>query len=131
MYIEEPEAHLFPRAQGSLVELMGALVRVRSHMQDLLLTTHSPYVLAKINNLIKAGIVAANGGPVALADIQKVLASRCWLKPNTASAYAIIDGVVTSILDESGLIAADYLDEVSGDIAEEFDQLLTIERKHG
>lgn len=123
IYIEEPEAHLFPRAQNKLVEILATLVAKRRNT-NMLLTTHSPYVLAKFNNLIKAG---ALGRKESAKQVNGVIPEMSWLRPKSVNAFAIIDGKLTGIMDESGLIAADYLDEVSGDIAKEFSQLLAIE----
>lgn len=126
IYIEEPEAHLFPYAQNKLVEILAALV-ARRRFTNLLLTTHSPYVLAKFNNLIKAGSLVRTGKGKSNADLAKVIPETSWLTPNSVNAYAIIDGQLNGIMDETGLIAADYLDDVSGDIAREFSKLLAIE----
>ncbi|WP_185633820.1 AAA family ATPase [Burkholderia sp. Bp9012] len=126
IYIEEPEAHLFPRAQNKLVEILAALV-ARRRFNNLLLTTHSPYVLAKFNNLIKAGSLARSNKTGSNAAVAKIVPETSWVPSKSVNAYAIIDGHLTDIMDESGLIAADYLDDVSGDIAREFSQLLSIE----
>lgn len=50
-----------------------------------------------------------------------------WVLPKQVNAYAIIDGQLKNIIDKYGLIAADYLDDVSGDISKEFSKLLAIE----
>lgn len=123
LFIEEPEAHLFPRAQNRLVEILASITKRRN--QQLILTTHSPYVLSKFNNLIKAGQLSRKfkGDPRLSAIVKEV----SWITPKTISAYAIIDNRLQPIMDEHGLIAADYLDEVSGDIADEFMQLLELE----
>ncbi|WP_071773540.1 AAA family ATPase [Burkholderia ubonensis] len=126
VYIEEPEAHLFPRAQNKLVEVLAALVARRKHT-NLLLTTHSPYVLSKFNNLIKAGSLARPSKPSTNKELARIIPETAWLAPQSVNAYAIIEGRLENIMDPSGLIAADYLDDVSGDIAREFSQLLAIE----
>jgi len=125
--IEEPEAHLFPSAQSSLIELFAALVR-QVPQNRVLVTTHSPYVLSKINNLIYAGQVGAH--EKATDDVRKIIPSRHWLPTPIVDAYAFQDGHVVSILDESGLVAADYLDDVSGSIAKEFNKLLAVGVSH-
>ena len=122
-FIEEPEAHLFPRAQNRLVEILASVVKKRNH--NLILTTHSPYVLAKFNNLIKAGQLARKfrSDPRLNAIVQE----ESWIPPKSVSAFAIIDNRLHPIIDEFGMIAADYLDEVSGDISTEFSKLLELE----
>lgn len=126
LYIEEPEAHLFPEAQSDLVEVLTDIVN-RAKSTSLVVTTHSPYVLSKINNLVKAGILFEEHGPGIREALSQVIPSSVWINPNTITAYAIVDGVVRDIRDESGLIDADYLDQVSGEISKEFMGLLKLE----
>ena len=49
-FIEEPEAHIYPEAQKLLIELL-VLVANHCHTQ-MIVTTHSPYVLSTFNNLL-------------------------------------------------------------------------------
>jgi hypothetical protein len=127
VFIEEPEAHLFPSAQSSLVELLTSLVTSASNGLELVLTTHSPYVLVKINNLIKAGQLGRSHSEVRRLKVQSVVPRSSWLGHKFVAAYAIKDGCLENIIDHDGLIAADYLDEVSGNISAEFMKLLEIE----
>lgn len=127
VYIEEPEAHLFPSAQSQLLQVLASLVVGQRPRRRLLLTTHSPYVLSKINNLIKAGELAERLNEGAWDLLDRIIPAACWLSSDDVRAYAIIDGELRSIIDEDGLIAADYLDSVSGEIGKEFDQLLDLE----
>jgi len=53
LVIEEPEAHLFPETQNQLVEFFGLFANAKPDNQ-LLVTTHSPYILTALNNLIYA-----------------------------------------------------------------------------
>lgn len=50
MVIEEPEAHLHPRAQRILAKLIAKAVN--KFKKTVLITTHSDYLLYSINNLI-------------------------------------------------------------------------------
>ncbi|WP_168364294.1 AAA family ATPase [Metallosphaera hakonensis] len=49
VYIEEPEAHLHPRAQRIIAKLMAKALKKGKHI---FLTTHSDYLLYSISNLI-------------------------------------------------------------------------------
>lgn len=124
IYIEEPEAHLFPKAQNGIVELLASLVN-RKRAARLLITTHSPYVLAKFNNLIKAGQL--NKTKKDQKALEAIIPAIYWIPPAAVNAYAIIDGHAKNIIDEDGLIYADYLDDVSLDISNEFSKLLEYE----
>jgi predicted ATPase len=63
VYIEEPEAHLFPSTQKLVVELMARSFRARSGEMSLVITTHSPYILTSVNNLLQAGQVYSKASP--------------------------------------------------------------------
>ena len=130
-YIEEPEAHLFPSAQSKLVETLVAVVTRPGSKSgaDLVVTTHSPYILAKINNLIKAGMLSRMTH-VAKKKLEAILPRQAWLSGRVVNAYAIQNGVVRSIVDGDGLIDAEYLDGVSSDISREFSELLELEAGH-
>jgi hypothetical protein len=127
LYIEEPEAHLFPSAQSALIQRLAALVNGPSSLRRLAITTHSPYVLSKINNLIKAGTLASTLPADKLPQLDELVAEACRIKPGNARAYAIVEGVLNDIIDDDGLIAADYLDSISGEIGQEFSSLLNLE----
>lgn len=49
-FIEEPEAHIYPEAQKLLIELL-VLIANHCHTQ-MIVTTHSPYVLSTFNNML-------------------------------------------------------------------------------
>jgi predicted ATP-dependent endonuclease of OLD family len=51
--LEEPEAHLFPIAQKQLIELLVLMMNQNIDNQ-LIITTHSPYILTVFNNLLFA-----------------------------------------------------------------------------
>lgn len=128
IYIEEPEAHLFPLSQKKLVEYLASLISgPRRGPVDMLITTHSPYLLSTLNNLIKAGAVADRFGRKALRRVSAVVPRPSWLKKNSVAAYAIHHGRTRQLISSEGLIDAEYLDSVSGVIAEDFLKLLQIE----
>ena len=129
IYIEEPEAHLFPTAQSVLIQSLASIASARPKGTIyLIITTHSPYVLAKLNNLIKAGSLAEKSkNETTKKRIANVIPKSTWLSAGKVMAYAIINGKLVSILDNDGLVDAEYLDDVSGAIANEFSSLLEIE----
>lgn len=129
IYIEEPEAHLFPTAQSLVVEYLASLLSDNAPGRKMLITTHSPYVLAKINNLVRAGDLASKKRDLA-GDIESIIPRVSWLRHRDITAYAIIDGRLQVITDQDGLIDADYLDDVSGVISMEFSKLLELEVRH-
>lgn len=125
LYIEEPEAHLFPTSQGALVNHIVAIANFLSGRSKIFITTHSPYVLSKLNNLIKAQEVGNKKG---LADaVSKVIAKPNWIDTKDVAAFALQDGFLKNIKDETGLIDGSYLDNISNEISEDFMKLLEIE----
>lgn len=125
IYIEEPEAHLFPAAQSRLIEILTAFMSLAG-ATDMVLTTHSPYVLVKINNLIKAGQLGRSNSPKK-NDVANVVSRQSWIGAKAVNAYAIRDGVVDNIIDGDGMIDADYLDDISNELSREFMKLMEVE----
>jgi energy-coupling factor transporter ATP-binding protein EcfA2 len=125
VYIEEPEAHLFPSAQSLLMEfLIGSVVNERSR-RNLIITTHSPYIMSKLNVFLKAGQLSRRRKRN--QSINDIVPRECWLDEERLSAYAIQDGQLVSIMDDDGMIDGSYLDEISDHIAKEYSELLQIE----
>lgn len=126
LFIEEPEAHLFPKAQYDVVKLLAHVFNSGNHYQYFI-TTHSPYILAAFNNLLYAGMLEEKLS--AKQDIYSVIPKGEILAPGTIKAYELEHGGhLKSIMDpESGLIDQNVLDTASEDIAEEFEKLLQLE----
>lgn len=127
MYIEEPEAHLFPSAQSLLVQYLAQTINASQGRRDLFLTTHSPYVLSKLNNLVNAHRIGSMNRGKYAREVAAVVPKKSWVPAESLRAYAIEERVLRSIMDESGLIDAVYLDDVSSQISQEFSALLEIE----
>ena len=127
--IEEPEASVFPRTQYDLVREIAALSNGPHFLPHFAITTHSPYILSAFNNLIEAGQAARNN-PKLHHDVAKIIPEKYWVKQGDFAAYSIEDGKLKSILNESGFVEANYLDQVSEVIGDEFDKLLRLEYEH-
>ncbi len=110
LVIEEPEAHLFPEAQMYMVWLMALFANQEGNR--LIVTTHSPYILTSLNNLLYAEQV----GKVAEREsVEKIIPSSYWLDFDRLSVNLIGEGEISSILDRSiKQIKAEMIDSVSG-----------------
>lgn len=107
--IEEPEQNLFLLAQKELVEF---LVRETNEGDgSLLLTTHSPYVLSVLNNLIFAGEHSRKKG------INEIISKSLQIRYKEISAYYFSDGSCSSIMDaDMRCINPENIDSCSVDI---------------
>lgn len=127
LFIEEPEAHLFPSAQAQIVEVFANIIRMDAAPSSITLTSHSPYILAKANNLIKAGRLGFRKRSERQEAVNNVVERRFWILPDEMSAYHVGFGSSRNIIDDAGLISAEYIDEISEEILKEFEELLDIE----
>jgi predicted ATPase len=126
VYIEEPEAHLFPSAQRKIVELIGLVINNSKGRIQIIITTHSPYILTSFNNLIHAGILY-NHANTNNEKLNKIISKSMAISPEEFNAYALKNGKCENIIDEEfDLIHSSYLDKVSEEIAVEFDKLLDL-----
>ena len=125
--VEEPEAHLFPEAQMSTIQLLVLMLNC-APSGHLILTTHSPYTLTVVNNLIYAAKVGAQHPEQASSIIQKEL----WLPLEKVSAYILQDGEASDIIDaDLGEIKAELIDSISNVINQQYDQLLQLDDSDG
>ena len=69
----------------------------------------------------------ARAKPELKVEIAKLIPEHFWIKDGDFKAYAIEDGVLKSIVaEDTGLVSANYLDQVSETIGMEFDELLRL-----
>jgi len=118
LFIEEPEAHLFPTSQKQLIELIIKQTII-NNMKSLTITTHSPYILTAFNNLILAheANIPKNSNLKYLKDIS--------LPIEKIAAYSIENGKLHNIINkEENLIEGYTIDKVSEEFSQIFDELL-------
>jgi energy-coupling factor transporter ATP-binding protein EcfA2 len=126
LIVEEPETHIFPNTQNELVRVFSQLSNEPYFSFSWVITTHSPYILSSFNNLIEAGQVA-KAKPELKDKVAKIIPEQYWVKEGDFKAYAIEDGFLKSIVaEDTGLVSANYLDQVSETIGVEFDELLRL-----
>ena len=121
MILEEPESHLYPQAQSEMAQLLGMFLRAGNQM---LLTTHSPYILGEINNLLYAGNLAKK----ARDQVNQVIGENEQIDSSCTSAYYIEEGSLRNIMDEEiSLIRNEVIDGISEVINEQNDRLVEID----
>lgn len=125
LFVEEPEAHIFPSTQKSfvysLVEMLNGNVQ-----HTCFLATHSPYILTAFNNIILAGETMAMSKEKA-DKVSVIMRKRQTLCYDEVAAFEMSNGRNHSIMDEDfRLISADAIDAASQEISNDFDYLLNI-----
>jgi predicted ATPase len=127
IYIEEPEAHLFPNSQKKIVEIISMIFNSSQTELQFFITTHSPYVLAAFNNLIQAGLLYEDLPEESRKELELIMPRYKALSSKLMQVYSLEDGYSRSIIsEETGLIDATIIDQVSDDLSIEFDQLLDL-----
>ena len=123
LFIEEPEAHLFPESQKSIVELIAATRNF--YNTNFFITTHSPYILTCLNTLIYAGQLSKTKNK---NKVNRIVPEISQLVHSDIAAYSVKNGSAKNIFDQDlDLIDASIIDETSEEIGKEFDQLLELE----
>jgi predicted ATPase len=126
MVFEEPEAHLYPETQSDVVELIGLLANVYNN--QIIITTHSPYILSAFNNLLYAYQVGKNKIGDEREAVESIVNSKSWIDPNRISAYFISENGYESIIDEElKLIQAEKIDSASSIINDKFNDLFNLD----
>ncbi|MBF0285390.1 MAG: AAA family ATPase [Magnetococcales bacterium] len=121
LFIEEPEAHLFPDAQYTLVELFA--LYLNTNRNRLFITTHSPYILTSLNNFLQAHVVGQKN-PEGVEKIRGFKRNR-WIDPERVGAYFVENGEVRDIMDrELGMIHAEEIDSASVRINRDYEALM-------
>ncbi|MDB9457213.1 ATP-binding protein [Dolichospermum circinale CS-545/17] len=119
LVIDEPEMNLHPESQAKLLEALSILVNLGVRI---LLTTHSPYIMAHLNNLVNGNhenpkILKRQSSSLYLQD------ERAFLPMDKVSAYEMKDNKLVSLNDPDYGIRWDTLSDVSVDIQQKFFQI--------
>lgn len=123
--MEEPELNLFPSNQRELLNFILSRYDKRINM---VITTHSPYVLSILNNFLFAAQLAKNPN-IDKSKLDKIVAKSAQLDISDCAVYSLgkADGqdsyCVSIISDETGLIDVNFLDAVSTEIGKDFDEM--------
>ncbi len=112
LIIDEPDKSLHPEAQVKMIEFLGMLVNAKLNV---IVATHSPYVVDHLANLMKANEV----------EDKKLISKEFYLKDASAfiskdnvSVYVFDQGKTTKAIDEDGVILWNTFSEVSDRLSE-------------
>lgn len=126
--IEEPEAHLFPIAQKQLIELLCLLTNYNTENQ-IVITTHSPYVLSVFNNLLFATRVIDRNHNLE-NEVSEIIPIKYRIKADDFAAYSLGNEggeyCKSIVSNTTQLIDQNYLDEVSEILGGNFNNLYAL-----
>jgi AAA15 family ATPase/GTPase len=129
LFIEEPSAHLFPLEQKNVVEFIVEIYRYLCFTQGMncrfFVSTHSPYVLNTLNNILKKGALLDRFHGQEERINTEIVFPHLFSKE--VSAYFIKDGLPVNILDkEQHYINDDEIAQISFDIMNDSNKLSTL-----
>jgi hypothetical protein len=120
--VEEPEAHLFPTPQRDMMYVLTLLAN--QDKNQLMLTTHSPYILTPLNNLLLAHQIGQNKREA----VEKIVDPDLWIDPERFECYYVDKGCIHSVMDrDTGIMDLAGLDAVSSMLNEQYDRLTELE----
>ncbi|MGK3960221.1 AAA family ATPase [Sorangium sp. So ce118] len=116
LIIDEPEMGLHPESQARLLEALAILVNLGVRV---LVTTHSPYIMAHLNNLVHGDFkhprrLKAQAPVLYLGD------ERAFLPMSKISAYEMRGGELRSLKDPDYGVRWDTLSDVSVELQQKF-----------
>ena len=117
LIIDEPEMNLHPEAQAKLTEFLAMLVNAGL---PVLITTHSPYIVDHLSNLMKA---AESTEPEAIQDKFYLQNKDAFISKNDVSVYLVDEGKTVNMLDEDGVVHWSTFGTVSDRVSEIFFEL--------
>ncbi|MEZ4828688.1 MAG: AAA family ATPase [Bacteroidia bacterium] len=124
--VEEPEAHLYPLAQKELINAFAIFLNTIPPGK-LIITTHSPYILACINILLMAHYVSVETRNA--HTIKTHIPKEYWLTSSFFNAYSLghTEDYCMDIKDpETGLIDQNYLDTISEQLGLQHQELYNL-----
>ena len=121
--IEEPEMNLFPSSQKSLLEFI--IERVKRCADKVVITTHSPYILTSLDNLVQAENVSRE--PDMETSVEQLVPKELWTNFDDVSCYFFDNGEAQNTLDpELRSLGPSKIDNVSDDLGKTFEALLNL-----
>lgn len=121
LIVEEPEAHLHPTAQKEMIDYLVLFSNFLNN--EVMITTHSPYILSSLNNLLFAGQVGADRKN----DVNELISEKLWIQSNKFSVSLVHNGSIVSIIDpETNLINTEEIDKISFNLNEVFEKLYNL-----
>jgi predicted ATP-dependent endonuclease of OLD family len=116
--LDEPEMNLHPAVQVELTEFLAMLVNAGLHV---LITTHSPYIVDHIGNLMQA---ARHDNKESLKELFYLEQTDAFIPQEQVSIYLFEEGTTRNIVDDKGMIDWSTFGNVSSDVSDIYPQVL-------
>ncbi|ASJ20869.1 hypothetical protein BHAMNSH16_04090 [Brachyspira hampsonii] len=127
--IEEPEAHLYPNMQKEIIDFIVNFMNITN--SNILITTHSPYILTSANNLLYAGKLKENykNNKEKIEKINNIVGEYSYINPNEINAFKLYlnDFRYTNLINEENEINCEEIDDISNTINETYTKLFDME----
>lgn len=126
--IEEPEAHLYPKLQKEVIDFIIQFANITG--SQVLITTHSPYVLTCMNTAFYAGRLYRN--TVLKSKVDIIVGKYNHVDLENFSAYKLSNfdkkTVMESLIDlDTKEMYTELIDEISDSINEAYTKLFYLE----
>lgn len=134
LFIEEPEAHLFPNEQKMILELLGEVFNLLNENGvewRFFITTHSPYILNALNNMLFKSVVLKKcntdskkieqvNAAVPFPPLAPEKVSAIFIKKtdNGCSSYDMIEQY-----EDTPFLFSEEIEKITSDIADDYNTL--------
>ncbi|NJK79591.1 MAG: ATP-binding protein [Chloroflexaceae bacterium] len=112
--IDEPEMNLHPEAQVRMAEFLAIMVHAGLRV---LITTHSPYIIDHLTNLMKA---AKHEDKDTIRDLFYLKQEEAFISQDNVAVYFFDEGTAYNILENDGLINWQTFSQVSERVSQIF-----------
>ncbi|MEJ5995179.1 AAA family ATPase [Pedobacter sp. Du54] len=121
--VEEPEMNLFPSSQKLLLEFI--IQRIKRCSDKVIITTHSPYILTSLDNLVQAENAAELSNKT--EEVDALVPQELWVDFEKVSCYFFDAGHCRETLDkELRSLAPSDIDGVSQELGKVYEALLQL-----
>lgn len=117
LILEEPEAHLYPESQYYITKALGLFMNKGNNV---MITTHSPYILGTINTMLYASKL-----PNEKLSKQSIMDKDSTVSSNRTIAYYLNSGKTCNAIEE-GLIINELIDDAAEKINAEIEALMNL-----
>ncbi|WDF67605.1 AAA family ATPase [Sphingobacterium oryzagri] len=129
--VEEPEQNLFPSSQRSILNSLLGFNNIAENNQ-LVLTTHSPYLINYLTLAVKAGAIKENLADDAISKLAEVVPSGSTIFADDLVVYELneLNGTMTKLETYKGLPSDENkLNDELGESNELYARLLEIQKR--